>query len=95
MIYKTLDISTAHYSQETDKFLQNVVDETQDFSLKVIDTGAGFIIPAMIDALDTDDLDVIPEGLMAVMGYAEAKGCLYIRFDRDGELIDDLPTWEW
>ena len=80
MIYKTLDISTAHYSQETDDFLWNVVDKMQDVSFAV---------------LDKDDLAVIPSELVFVMGYAAANGCSYIRFDRDGDIIDDLPTWEW
>lgn len=95
MIYKMLDISTAHYSKKTDEFLKDVVDDVQDFSLHVISTGTGVIVPATVDALDENDLDVMPECLMTVMEYAESKDCLYIRFDRDGEIIDDLPTWDW
>lgn len=95
MIYKTLDISTAHYSQETDDFLWNVVDKMQDVSFAVIPTGTGFIIPVTFPVLDKDDLAVIPSELAFVMGYAAANGCSYIRFDRDGDIIDDLPTWEW
>jgi hypothetical protein len=27
--------------------------------------------------------------------YAQDLGCEYVLFDRDAEVIDDLPSWDW
>ena len=39
--------------------------------------------------------DRVPEELMAVFDYLNAKGIRYVLFDRDGPVVEDLPTWEW
>ena len=33
--------------------------------------------------------------LAAIQRYAQALGCSFILFDRDAEIIDDLPHWDW
>lgn len=30
-----------------------------------------------------------------IQRYAQALGCVYVLFDRDAEIIDDLPHWDW
>jgi hypothetical protein len=45
-----------------------------------------------------DDLDAIPGGcdvLVTIQRYAQTLGCGYVLFDRDGDLVDDLPHWDW
>lgn len=33
--------------------------------------------------------------LLDVINYARANGCAYVLLDRDGDTIDELPTYEW
>ena len=37
----------------------------------------------------------MPGDLLEVSNYARACGCQYVLFDRDGDTIDKLPTYEW
>ena len=32
---------------------------------------------------------------LAVLEYARDRGCRYLYLDRDGESVDDLPTFNW
>ncbi len=41
------------------------------------------------------DIEGAPEDLMRVLRFARAHDCPYVLFDRDGDVIPDLPTWEW
>ncbi|MBT8225646.1 MAG: hypothetical protein HKP61_15585 [Dactylosporangium sp.] len=48
---------------------------------------------------DTDD-DAFPdqdgrEVLVAIQRYAQRLGCACVLFDRDAEIIDELPRWDW
>ena len=45
-----------------------------------------------------DDPSTVPGGcdvLVPIQRYAQALGCAYVLFDRDAEVIDDLPSWDW
>ena len=33
--------------------------------------------------------------LLDVINYARANWCAYVLLDRDGDTIDELPTYEW
>jgi hypothetical protein len=44
---------------------------------------------------DEDEDEGIPEAILTVQRYARALGCDYVRFDRDGDVNADLPTWDW
>lgn len=41
-----------------------------------------------------DDATIPPE-VLAVQVYARSLDCDYVLFDRDADVNDALPTWEW
>ena len=36
-----------------------------------------------------------PEWIRPAMALARKHDCLLVNFDRDGEVCEGLPTWEW
>lgn len=84
MIYKVLDISTAHISKETGRLL----DECElDGGYYNIDT-YGWLIAC-------EDWDTLPDDLLECIRYAQRHDCAYIRLDVDAEIISGLPTYDW
>jgi hypothetical protein len=39
--------------------------------------------------------DAIPEVLFAVMSWSQKQGCDHVLFDRDGNIVDELPHFDW
>ncbi len=37
----------------------------------------------------------VPDEIVPIWEFARSRGCDYILFDLDGEVVDDLPTWDW
>lgn len=46
-------------------------------------------------AHDEDVEGNIPVEMMNVFRFARVNGCGYVLFDRDADVIDELPTWDW
>lgn len=44
---------------------------------------------------DFTEWDYMPDDLVAVLRYATEKGATVIRFDRDTEECEDLPSYDW
>lgn len=89
-----LDVSTAHITEITSKWLHSQVSARgSDMTLAVYEYEEGFFIPVH----DKDDLlDArIPQDLWVLLVYAAAKGTSLIQLDRDGPKIDTLKTYEW
>jgi hypothetical protein len=44
-----------------------------------------------------EQLDDLPEDLRQCVNYAQDPGvsCDWIMFDRDGPIVDELPTYDW
>lgn len=42
-----------------------------------------------------DPEEPFPAVVLAVQIYARELGCDWVRFDRDADVADDLPTWQW
>lgn len=59
----------------------------------------GWLICIAGDVLDhmvRESVDVeMPEELLKVIRYADERGCEWLLLDRDAELIDDLPEFDW
>jgi len=47
--------------------------------------------------MDDDEPEdgTVPEWYLAVWRWATPKGYSWVRFDSDGDRIDDLPTFDW
>jgi hypothetical protein len=45
---------------------------------------------------DTEDgFELLPECLRTCMLFARAHGARWIQFDRDGPIMDELPSFQW
>jgi hypothetical protein len=101
-IEKMMCLSTGHVTQQTAEDIGSL------FNLGVPPKWAqrmvayphgeyGWLICIAGDTVDHIDLvnDGVPEELYGVMKHAHAHDCEWILFDRDAELIDELPSFDW
>lgn len=86
-ILDMLELSTAHISENTARLLEN--NECKDLILSAW-MEYGWIIYTN-STLTTD----VPEDLARVLRYAHGLGISYVKIDRDGEVLESLPTYEW
>lgn len=87
-IRKFLTLSTAHVTDDT----RRILDESKLTDWPVF--GFQGVFGWVIFCHEEKD-ETIPEDLWRVLEYARAKGCEYVMFDADADMIDDLPTYEW
>lgn len=91
MIYKVLEISTAHVTEETINALEREPD-TNELGLCVHDKsgyGCYILIPQ-----DYKELN-LPKDLIDCFEHAKFYDCAWLCLDCDGEIIDALPQYEW
>lgn len=81
-IERTLVCSTANLPKE--------VIEALCATYACLDYGEGILVP-------TTEGIFTYSNLVVILNYArEAQGCDWVRFDRDGPLLDGgFPTWDW
>lgn len=84
-IEKCLDISTMHVRRET----MNPASLNHYF-IAEYGYGAFFYVP---DLSETDE--ETPPDLRAVLQFAKANDCYLVRLDCDGEVYDELKTYDW
>lgn len=89
-IYKYMEVSTAHIQEKTNTFLRDTAESMAATNLIVYAKGEfGYWI-----FVDTG-LTGIPEDLFALIQVADQKECIWLILDRDGIIVEGLPTWEW
>lgn len=101
MIVQLLDISTAHIKQSTAELLnhlvflsdKNIIFTKEDYpDLIIYPKGEyGWFIFAASEELHKS----VPEELVKVIEHTKAKGCDWLVLDRDGEIIDELESFDW
>lgn len=87
MIGKYLDVCTSHLTQATidNLVMENIMGvHSYDYP-----EGMFIVVPDPFDEEET------PKDLVGLFGYARHNDISLIRLDRDGEEIDDLPTYDW
>jgi len=93
---RMLVLSTAHITQHTNDLFQMMTDDVPLFFTKDTrgDPGdnAGWIIPIVGDEPFPH---TCPADLLAIRELAESAGCTWIMLDRDGPVVDGLPSYEW
>lgn len=84
-------ISTGHLTMESAN-----IEITPDFEgpgyLYAIPTQGGFMVYGGEDALENPE---IPDDLRNVLSWALWNGYDWVRFDPDGDRIEELPWYEW
>ena len=91
-IRKTLVLSTAHITYETNRMLRET-DAEEWPCVGGPYSAYGWFVYAHEENLG-EGKDRIPDELFAVMQFARAKGCDNVLLDEDAETVDELPTWE-
>jgi hypothetical protein len=86
VIFRMLDLSTAHVSDETRQRL----DDGELIPAGYAKGEYGWFVPV----IDNDD-DHTPPELRAIMEFARKQNCQWLMFDRDADQIDGLATFDW
>lgn len=90
-VFKYLDCSTAHVSQETMRFLGRVYSRNNiGQTVAAYEYGCFVSVPP-----EPTYHDYLPQDLRNVLDFARANGCYILRLDADGHNYDELPTFEW
>lgn len=84
---KYLEISTAHLKQKTLKGL-NAMEPPYTYEYE---EGIFMSVP---DKNETNISDM-PKDLRILLQYAWINGIDLIRMDRDADVIDDIPVYDW
>lgn len=93
MITKCFEISTAHISEETAAKIQHEV-EPNEMMLSVYEKdGYGWWI--YLGNIDSTSVWRIPDDLWNLICLAIKNGCDWLCLDRDAEIIEELPTFDW
>lgn len=103
-IEKVLTLSTAHMHPDTDCILNELKegDSLKDLLPRYIKTNAHeygwlfFISLELKETINTKDfVNKKLTDLASVFLYAVDQGCIYVNFDRDADIIDDLIQYDW
>lgn len=89
MLGKYLDISTSHLKEET---LNNLSENKMPYSY---DYKEGVFISVPDKSILGNEIYNLSSDLVALLEYAWKNDVLLIRLDTDGEVMDDLPIYEW
>lgn len=93
-IDKMLTLSTAHISETTSELLEKDVLDGYFKNISCYKKGdLGFFVYLLNPDEPLDQ--TIPSDLYACMQYADDLGCTVLCFDRDGDIMSDLKTYEW
>jgi hypothetical protein len=101
MIHTYLDLTTAHLSRETMDQLSNYEQGCAvgmgwpAMSIAPYEYGAFVTVPPDDEDEDRVAMDALPEDLACVLAHARKIGVYVVRFDADGDFLEDLPTYEW
>jgi len=106
-----LTLSTAHMTKEDDRLLRDMAEAHREdpgsTDLWVSDTGYGYLIcvnmgadygeiPGLADDQDRNIVNAdLSDGILGAVRFARHHEARWLRFDRDGDIVNELPTWDW
>lgn len=91
-IFKVLDISTRHMTNDDNQILELNRDTdgpSPCYELKEY----GWLV--YVGELEENWGEEMSPAFLAILEHARELGCDYVRFDRDGRVYGELPTFEW
>ena len=94
MLTTMLTISTAHIGPVTAHML-DAEDTTGDMGVTVYIMGDGYEADSWLIYVDPNAEGKVPEDLQRLMEFCAGKGIDWLRLDGDGEILPELPTYEW
>jgi hypothetical protein len=91
-IFKVLDISTGHMTQDDNQVLE--LNRDTDGPMPAYELKEyGWLV--YVGELEDNWKEDMSPAFVEVLKKAQELGCDYVRFDRDGRVYDELPTFEW
>ena len=98
-IQKSLVLSTGHIALSDNNQLKDEAEADSGKDLIVYQYDAGFNIYIDQDKKDfkerIDNLDTYSEAFVNLLSIAFEQGCHYLKLDRDGQIHNHLPTFDW
>jgi hypothetical protein len=96
MIACYLDLSTGHLTRTTQHLLAMNTKTLGWPAMTIADYTYGWFVtvPAFDDPEILAQRCALPDDLQDVLTHAYTEGCQLIRFDADGDQLDDLPYYE-
>jgi hypothetical protein len=94
-VFSYLDLSTGHVSKKTMEWLNAALpieSHCHGLTIAPYEYGAFVSVPSKAETIDEREC---PDDLKTVLKFAQQKSCSIVRFDRDGETIEDLPYFNW
>lgn len=85
-----LDICNSCLTQETFDWLSNISGHELGMTVAAYDYGVFLGVPENLDGGNE-----LPEDLIKVLQYANSKGCVVVRFDKDAEGVDGIQDHNW
>ena len=91
-IRRVLDLSTAHLPEHLGSHGLSGEEGVTAYDLD----GYGWLmwVPPDPDSHATD-YPGLPAEVLTIQRYARQRGCDYVMFGQDADIIADLPTWDW
>ena len=99
--YNLVFLSTSHITIDDHSFLANEADPNAKSGTLSVDAYSGGLMIVMPDPMDqsTTMRALRREGysgaFQALIRYAIEQHVNYIRLDRDGEIVEELPMFNW
>lgn len=90
MISNMITISTAHITEETAILLNDDRTVGKWGVVAYAKSVYGWFIPLVFEELTN-----VPSDLLDCIGYARDHNCSWLFLDQDGDIVDDLPIYDW
>lgn len=97
-VFNYMELSTAHISSNSAEFLNDEVmlRKAGMIAYSKGDSEGWFVwIPDDDRFEEYFEVDLIPLSLLECMKYARENDCVYLMFDVNAEVTEDLPEYEW
>lgn len=97
-IHKTLVLSTAHMTREDSELLAEAQHDVELAGMTPVTYEMdeyGWMVYVSSESLISSSLSQFSEGFRDAVEMAQAHGCLWVRFDRDANVVGELKTYDW
>lgn len=91
-----LVLGTGHITETTAEMLNEALRDDADFPVSLYGKGKyGWFLNVLNDLSEVEEHRWMTPDLFQVLTFARAQGCDWVMLDRDGDIIDELPSYEW
>jgi len=98
-IDKTLVLSTAHFTDDDNsilaRFARAHTDSPDSSAHFVIDFGYGYIVWVNSDGDFSEYAGKLSPAFICALRFAHKQKVEWVRFDRDANTVEGLPTFDW